>query len=237
MQTNIHVAIIAFPGMLQMDATGPYGVFAAAPGAVVDLLWKNTAPLVSSDKLIVTPTLSFAACPQLDVLCMPGGVGIAELLEDPEIHAFLRQQAEGARYVCSVCTGALVLGAAGLLRGYKATTHWQSWEMLAECGAIPVRERVVLDRNRITAAGVSAGIDMALTLVGELWGAGVARDIELGMEYDPKPPFRSGSPFIAPRDVVERMHMKNAARQRSRLEAVRRAAGKFLHTPASSLGV
>ena len=227
MSARTHIGIVAFPAVMQMDLTGPYGVFAAAPGAVVDLLWKNTAPVTTSDRLILTPTKSFAECPQLDMVCVPGGAGVLELLEDAETHAFLRQQAKKARYVCSVCTGALILGAAGLLSGYKATTHWQSWEMLAEFGATPTRERVVMDRNRITAAGVSAGIDMALALVGELFGADVAREIELNMEYDPQPPFRSGTPFIAPPEVVERSLEKAAARQRNRLEVVRRAADKL----------
>lgn len=224
---NVHIGIVAFPAVLQMDLTGPYGVFAAAPGAAVDLLWKKITPITTSDRLILMPTKTFAECPQLDVICVPGGAGILPLLEDEETHVFLRQQAEKARYICSVCTGALILGAAGLLRGYKATTHWLSWEMLAELGATPVRARVAVDRNRATSAGVSAGIDMALTLVGGIWGEDAAREIELDMEYDPKPPFNSGSPCIAPQDLVAQLKTKTRARQQERLEAVRKAADKF----------
>ena len=220
----VRLDILVFPGMLQMDCTGPYGVFAAVPGALVDLVWKDTAPVLSSDRLRLCPSLSFADCPPLDIVCMPGGQGILPLLEDRELHDFLRRQAQSARWLASVCTGALVLGAAGLLGGYKATTHWQSLDMLAEFGAIPVRERVVLDGKRATAAGVSAGIDMALTLVGREWGPELACEIELYMEYDPHPPFGAGHPSIAPQAVVERLRAKSAERRQQRMEAVRRAA-------------
>lgn len=227
MEMRVQVGMIVFPDVLQMDLTGPYGIFAAAPGAVVDLVWKDTNTVTSADGLVLTPTRSFGNCPQLDVLCVPGGSGILPLLEDEATLAFIRQQADKASYVCSVCTGALVLGAAGQLRGHRATTHWQSLEMLAELGAIPVQERVVLDGNRITSAGVSAGMDMALVLVGEIWGADVAREIELNMEYDPRPPFKCGSPLLAPRKTVERVIYKNLKRQETRLEAVRRAAKRL----------
>ena len=210
-----------------MDATGPYGVFASAPGARVDLLWKDTAPVLSSDKLALTPSLSFSGCPPLDVLCVPGGAGILALLEDLEVHDFLRAQARTARYLCSVCTGSLALAAAGLLNGYMATTHWQSWDLLREFACIPVAQRVVIDRDRVSAAGVSAGIDMALCVAGELWGPDMARRIELSMEYDPHPPFRSGHPSLAPKEIVDALLAQNAARQQTRLEAVRNAARRL----------
>jgi len=210
--------------MLQMDLTGPYGVFAAAPGAVVDLVWKDTAPVLSSDKLLLTPSASFSDCPPLDIVCVPGGAGILPLLEDTFVHNFLREQTKSASWVASVCTGALVLGAAGLLNGYKCTTHWQSLDMLEEFGAIRVRERVVVDGNRATAAGVSAGIDMALMLVGKVWDLDVASEIELNMEYDPHPPFGVGHPSIAPKALVAKLRAKNADRQKTRLEAVIKAA-------------
>jgi cyclohexyl-isocyanide hydratase len=161
-----HIGILAFPNMLQMDLTGPYGVFAAVQGVVVDLVWKDTTPVLSSDNLLLTPSRSFSDCPSLDIVCVPGGAGILPLLEDTLVHDFLREQGQSARWIGSVCTGALVLGAAGLLNGYKCTTHWQSLEMLEVFGGIPVRERVVVDKKLVTAAGVSAGIDMALMLVG-----------------------------------------------------------------------
>ncbi|MCL2123096.1 MAG: DJ-1/PfpI family protein [Desulfovibrionaceae bacterium] len=221
------VGILAFPGMLQMDLAGPYGVFAAAPGAVVDLLWKDTTPVLSSDNMLLTPSRAFSDCPSLDIVCVPGGRGILPLLDDTAIHDFLRAQAHSVRWLSSVCTGALVLGAAGLLDGYKATTHWQSLGMLEEFGATPVSERVVVDRNRATAAGVSAGIDMALVLVGEDWGPDIAREIELNMEYDPRPPFGAGHPSIAPKEVVERLRSKTADRLKARMDAVRKAAARL----------
>jgi cyclohexyl-isocyanide hydratase len=223
----MRLGILAFPDMLQMDLTGPYGVFAAAPGAVVDLVWKDTAPVLSSDRLLFCPNMPFAECPPLDIVCVPGGRGIVPLLEDTEVLDFLRLQAQSARWVASVCTGALVLGAAGLLDGYKATTHWLSLDMLAEFGAIPVLERVVTDRKRVTAAGVSAGIDMALVLVGREWGADLACELELHMEYDPHPPFGAGHPSRAPKSVVDRLRAKSADRLQIRMDAVRRAAARL----------
>jgi cyclohexyl-isocyanide hydratase len=220
----VRIGILAFPGMLQMDLTGPYGVFASAPGAVVDLVWKDTAPVLSSDKLLLTPSASFSACPLLDIVCVPGGGGILPLLDDMAVLNFLRSQEQSVHWLTSVCTGALVLGAAGLLDGYKATTHWQSLDMLEKFGAIPVRERVVVDGNRATAAGVSAGIDMALTLVGREWGPDIACEIELGMEYDPRPPFGVGHPSLAPGELAERLRAQSANRQKLRMEAVRKAA-------------
>jgi len=223
----VHIGIVVFPGMLQMDCTGPYGVFMSAPGAVVDLLWKNTDPVRSSDNLLLAPNRAFADCSQLDLVCVPGGAGILALLEDSAVHAFLRSQADKAHLLASVCTGALVLGAAGLLVGYKATTHWQSLEMLAEFGAHPVQERVVVDRQRATAAGVSAGIDMALTLVGKEWGPDTACEIELAMEYDPRPPYGVGHPSLAPQELTEKLRVKNAQRQKVRMDAVRKAARRL----------
>jgi len=220
----VRIGVLVFPGMLQLDCTGPYAVFAAAPGAVVDLVWKDTVPVLSSDKLLLTPSRSFAACPPLDIVCVPGGKGILPLLDDPLVHGFLQQQAERVHFLASVCTGALVLGAAGLLAGYKATTHWQSLEMLAEFGAFPVPERVVVDRKRATAAGVSAGIDLALTLVSMEWGPDFACDIELAMEYDPHPPFGVGHPSRAPHELTDRVRAKTAERHAQRMDAVRKAA-------------
>ena len=225
-----HIGLLAFPNVLQMDLTGPYGVFAAVPGVVVDLVWKDTLPVLSSDKLLLTPSRPFFDCPPLDIVCVPGGAGILPLLEDTLVHAFLRKQAQSARWIASVCTGALVLGAAGLLNGYKCTTHWQSVEMLEAFGGILVRERVIVDRKLITAAGVSAGIDMALMLVGMEWGAELAREIELNMEYDPRPPFGAGHPSIAPKELVEKLRTRNADRQKSRMEAVSKAATHLRET-------
>lgn len=221
------IGLLAFPGMLQLDLTGPFGVFAAGPGAVLHLVGKNTVPLATSDGLLITPTISMNDCPSLDVICVPGGSGILPLLEDVATLSFLRKQAENARYVTGVCTGTLVLGAAGLLQGYKATTHWSSVDLLAPFGAIYVKKRVVFDRNRVTAAGVTSGIDMALALAVLLWGEKAAQTIALNMEYAPEPPFSSGSPETAPPDVLQALRKKNAPRQKDREEAVTRAAAKL----------
>lgn len=221
------IGFLAFPGLLQLDLTGAFGVFAAGPETTVHLVWKNMTPIISSDGLTISPTTTMGSCPQLNVLCVPGGSGILPLLEDEETLTFLREQAENATYVTSVCTGALVLGAAGLLRGYKATTHWSSTDLLAPFGATYTPCRVVMDGNRVTAAGVTSGIDMALALAVELWGEHAAKAIALNMEYSPEPPFASGSPETAPPEVLRALMQKNVNRQQERVAAVTRAAARM----------
>src|SRR5208283_1521884 len=193
----IEIGFIVFPNVQQLDLTGPYEVFATWPKAKVRLVWKTLDPVVSSTKLHLTPDATFESCPQLEVLCIPGGAGINALLTDEETLAFVRRQAEGARFVTSVCTGALLLGAAGLLKGKRATTHWASHHLLETLGAIPVQERVVSDGKLMTGGGVTAGIDFALALVAELAGREVAEAIQLNLEYAPAPPFDSGHPRTA----------------------------------------
>jgi cyclohexyl-isocyanide hydratase len=227
MNSTTHIGILAFPGVLQMDLTGPFGVFAAGPGAKVDLIWKDTRPIYSSDGLAITPTLAIKDCPNLDVLCVPGGGGVVPLLDDKEILAFLKKQSATLRILSSVCTGSLVLGAAGLLAGKRATTHWMSMDLLAEFGAITTKARVVQDGNVFSAAGVSSGIDMALSLAGVLWGDEAAEQIQLQMEYSPEPPYTSGSPESAPAMVLSRLKEKNAIRQEERRIAVLAAAAKL----------
>ena len=217
-----------FPDLLQLDLTGPYGVLAAGPNVRIHLLWKDLNPIRSSDGLILLPTTTFEDCPPLDALCVPGGVGVLPLLGDDTVLSFLRHQAATCRFVTSVCTGALVLGAAGLLKGYRATTHWQSLDLLPLLGAVPERRRVVLDRNRLTAAGVSSGVDMALRLAGLLWGDRVAEEIQLGMEYAPEPPYRAGTPETAPPEAVAKAQAEAAERQRLRRIAVTEAARRLM---------
>src|SRR5262249_55899650 len=154
------------------------------------------------------PTVSFVDMPQADVLCVPGGYGQIDLLGDAEVLGFLRRQGEQAKYVTSVCTGALLLGAAGLLQGYRAATHWAYMDLLPIVGAIPVNERVVVDRNRITAGGVTAGIDFGLRVVAELSGVEVAQRTQLMIEYDLAPPFQSGHPRSAHPALVESVKLK-----------------------------
>jgi cyclohexyl-isocyanide hydratase len=194
----MHAGFLIFPRVQQLDLTGPYEVFASLPGATVHLAWKNLTPITSSTGLELQPTVTLRDCPPLDVLCVPGGAGINALLEDREVHDFLRTQAGRVRYLTSVCTGSLVLGAAGLLAGKRATTHWASHDLLAKFGAEPVHARVVRDGNLITAGGVTAGIDFGLAVVAELAGQTQAEAIQLRLEYAPDPPFRAGTPHEAP---------------------------------------
>ena len=195
--TQIHIGLLAFPAMTQLDMTGPLQVFSALPGATVHVIWKTMEPIQTQGGLRLIPNTTIAGCPKLNVICVPGGPGVLDLMADPEILTFLRAQAETARFVGSICTGALVLGAAGLLRGKKATTHWAWTDLLVPLGAIPTKGRVVRDGNVFTGGGVTAGIDFALTMVAELAGQDVAEDIQLGIEYAPAPPFDAGSPETA----------------------------------------
>src|SRR3989440_2371858 len=152
-----HIGLLLFPDITQLDLTGPYEVFIKFPDARVHLVWKSREPVIAGGGMQLMPDMTFAECPQLDLICVPGGAGMNALLDDAETLDFIRAQASGARYVTSVCTGALVLGAAGLLKGKRAATHWMSRDMLAAFGALPVNERVVVDGNVITGGGVTAG--------------------------------------------------------------------------------
>lgn len=224
MTTPVNIGFLVFPGITQLDMTGPFEVFARIPGANVHLAWKNLDPVRSDTGLILTPTATFETFPALDVICIPGGPGVNALLNDEDAKAFVRKQAGRARYVTSVCTGALLLGAAGLLDGYKAATHWAAREFLKSFGATPVDTRVCVDRNRITGGGVTAGIDFGLALAAELIGRQNAEGIQLFMEYNPAPPFNAGSPDTAVPAVLERFRetMRDAIAARRR--AVEQAA-------------
>jgi cyclohexyl-isocyanide hydratase len=221
------IGLLLFPDITQLDMTGPYEVFIKFPDARVHLVWKTRAPVTAGGGMQITPTTTFAECPQLDLICVPGGAGMNPLLNDAETLAFIRRQASGARYVTSVCTGALVLGAAGLLKGKRAATHWMSREMLAAFGATPVAERVVVDGNVITGGGVTAGIDFALKVAAEAFGPDLAKSIQLGIEYDPHPPFDAGSPARADAALVAQARAAAAARQQERQAAVDKAAANL----------
>ena len=222
-----HIGLLLFPDITQLDMTGPYEVFIKFPDAKVHLVWKTRAPVTAGGGMQIIPTATFADCPQLDLICVPGGAGMNPLLNDAETLDFIRRQAKGARYVTSVCTGALVLGAAGLLKGKRAATHWMSRDMLPAFGATPVAERVVIDGNVITGGGVTAGIDFALTVAVEAFGPELAKTIQLGMEYDPHPPFDAGSPERADPALVAKTRAAAAKRQADRLAAVTAAAAKL----------
>jgi cyclohexyl-isocyanide hydratase len=227
MPAPLQIGLLVFPKLTQLDLTGPLQVFSSVPGAQVHLIWKRIEPVRSDSVLVLTPTTTFADCPQLDVICVPGGVGVDDMIDDQEMLDFLRQQAEGAKYITSVCTGPLVLGAAGLLRGYRAATHWTAMDFLGAFGATPTRTRVCVDRNRITGGGVTAGIDFALTLVSMLVDRATAEAIQLRLEYNPAPPFNAGSPDTAPAELLARIRERNAPTQARRGEAIHRAAARM----------
>lgn len=219
---SLTVGLLVFPLVQQLDLTGPYEVFASLPDARVELVGRTLEAVTSATGLVLRPTLTFETCPQLDVLCIPGGAGVNALLTDQETLAFVKRQAAGAQYVSSVCTGALVLGAAGLLRGKRATTHWAAHDLLALFGAIPTQGRVVKDGNLFTGGGVTAGIDFALTLVAEIAGQPAAEAVQLGLEYAPAPPFASGTPEAASSEVVALVRERFKASRRER-EAILRS--------------
>ncbi|RZF27400.1 DJ-1/PfpI family protein [Paraburkholderia sp. UYCP14C] len=225
---NLQIGFLVFPKVQQLDLTGPHDVLASLPGATMHLVWKTREPVVSSNGLVLTPSTTYESCPPLDVICVPGGSGVTDLLLDEQTIDFVRRQAASARYVTSVCTGALLLGAAGLLRGRRATTHWAFHSLLEPLGAIPTHARVVRDGDLITGGGVTAGIDFGLTVAAELAGVEEARAIQLELEYAPAPPFDAGDPALAPQAVVELVRGRSAetlaARRRVVMEIAQRQA-------------
>ena|SRR5438132_1260403 len=208
----MNIGMLLFPRLTQLDLTGPYEFLHRVPDARVHLLWKDTRPVRAESGLTIAPTTPLDDCPPLDVLLVPGGYGVRPLMTDETVLSFLRQQGATAKWVTSVCTGSLLLGAAGLLQGYQATTHWAYVDLLPSFGAQYVKARVVVDRNRMTAGGVTAGIDFGLRLVAELAGEKTAKAIQLGLEYDPEPPFKSGHPDVADPALVEEVRARVAER-------------------------
>ena len=227
MAAPIQIGILLYPNVTQLDATGPAQVLSRVPGARLHMIWKTRDPVPTDAGFSIVPTTTFADCPQLDVICVPGGGGQVEVMADAEALEFLRKQAAKARYVTSVCTGSLILGAAGLLKGYKSACHWAWRDMLKDFGATPVAERVVRDRNRISGGGVTAGIDFGLTVAAELAGEEVAKSIQLVLEYDPQPPFDSGSPEKAGSERVKRIYERLAPLLESRRKANAEAASRL----------
>ncbi|SFG50683.1 DJ-1/PfpI family protein [Methylobacterium gossipiicola] len=222
---SLQIGLLTFPNVQQLDLTAPYEVFAMIPGATVHLVAAHLDPIASATGLVLTPTVRMADCPALDVLCVPGGVGVNALMTDREGLAFVRERAATARFVTSVCTGALVLGAAGLLRGRRATTHWASLDLLAAFGATPVSERVVRDGNLVTGGGITAGIDFALALAEDLVGRAQAEAIQLGLEYAPAPPFDAGTPATAAAPVHAAARARLAASRAAREALVQAITG------------
>lgn len=198
------IGLVIYPDMTQLDITGPHQVFSSLPNTQVHLIWKSLEPVVANGGLTILPTITFRDCPPVDVICVPGGAfGQVAMMQDQEVLDFLRQQSQTAKFITSVCTGSLILGAAGLLKGYGAATHWAFREQLALLGAEVSTDRVVIDRSRITGGGVTAGIDFALTIAKMLHGEETAKFLELMLEYNPDPPFGVGSPETAGVKLVE----------------------------------
>lgn len=225
----MRIGLLLFPNLTLLDLTAPLEVFCQIPGASVSLIWKTLDPVTCDTGFAMLPTATFADCGDLDILCVPGGPGQIELMADAETLAFVAQKAAGCQWITSVCTGSLVLAAAGLLRGKRATSHWASLDQLALFGATPVSERVVRDGNLITGAGVTSGIDFALTVVALAMGEGVAQEIQLQIEYDPAPPFRGGSPKTAAPDLLNRVKQGLAPFIARRLVASKAARDRINH--------
>lgn len=224
----IHVAFLLFPNVTQLDLTGPAQVLSRLGNAKIDLVAKTRDPVPTDAGFDLLPTATFADVPRADILCVPGGFGTVAAMEDTETLDWVRRTGNDATWVTSVCTGSLVLAAAGLLTGYKAACHWASRHQLAWFGAEPVAERTVFDRNRVTGGGVTAGIDFALALTAAIRGEDHAKFVQLSIEYDPAPPFDSGAPEKADAATLERyreMVAKNAGDREARVRAVAETLG------------
>lgn len=219
-----HLAIgcLVFPRQDQIDFTGPFEVLSRIPDSTLHVIGKTGSPVRDIKGLILTPEMSIAEAPPLDLLLVPGGLGQQDLMQDKELLSFIRNQAESGRYLLSVCTGALLCGAAGILRGRRATTHWAAWDLLHFYGAIPVKARVVVDGNLISTAGVTAGLDGALRIAAMLRGDLVAQQIQLEIEYAPDPPFQSGTPETASPEVIQAFFAWYASVKKSREAEARR---------------
>ena len=226
-ETHLQIGSLLFEGLDQIDLTGPFEVLSRIPNSTYRIYGKTAEPVRDLKGLRLTPDAALADAPPLDVLHVPGGFGQEALMEDEEVLGWIRAQAAGARSVFSVCTGALLCGAAGLLKGRRATTHWASFHLLPLFGAVPVNERVVVDGNWVFAAGVTAGIDGALRLAAELRGVAAAQAIQLHMVYAPEPPFDSGTPETAPAAVLAEARQAVAGITRQREATARRVAARL----------
>ncbi len=230
---NLVAGMLLFPGMTQLDLTGPFEVLARIPGCRVEIVAKHAGPVVTDKGLVITADQDFASAPQYDLIAVPGGPGTDDAILDPETVHFVRQQAEGARYIFGICTGSLLLGAAGLLVGRRSGGHWQARDLLSQFGAIVSDDRMTVDGNIYTAGGVTSGIDMALHVAAVIAGDEAAQQLQLQIEYDPEPPFKAGTPFVAPAVIVERARTATKARRRIREDAVAQAAAALRPSDAA----
>ena len=198
------IGLVFYPGMTALDMLGPNQVFSALPGVELHRLWKTLDPITTDDGLVILPDTTFENCPPLDVICVGGGLEQRTFIDDPEVLEFFCKQGSTAKFITSVCGGSEFLAKAGLLEGYRAATHWGMREQLAKLGVEVGTERVVIDRNRITGGGVTAGIDFGLTIASILCGEETAKIVQLLLEYDPAPPFDTGSPEKAGPELVNK---------------------------------
>ena len=202
-QTHI-IGLVFYPGMTSLDIVGPQQVFSALPGVQIHRIWKTLDPIKTDDGMMVLPDTTFENCPSLNVICVGGGLGQRAGVDDPEVLEFFRKQGRTAKFITSVCGGSEFLAKAGLLQGYRAATHWAARQQLASLGVEVGTERVVIDHNRITGGGVTAGIDFGLTIASILYGEETAKIVQLLLEYDPAPPFDVGSPEKAGPELVNK---------------------------------
>lgn len=223
----LHIAFLLFPQVTQLDLTAPAQVLSRLGNVKLDLVAKTREPVPTDAQFALLPTATFADVPRIDILCVPGGFGTIPAMEDAETMAWVRQVADQAQWVTSVCTGSLILAAAGLLTGYRAACHWASRDQLAFFGAEPATERVVFDRNRVTGGGVTAGIDFALALTAKIRGEDYAKFVQLSLEYDPAPPFDSGSPERADPATLARYRAMVEKFAPGRAEKVRAIAARL----------
>lgn len=222
----LQIGMLLFPRLTQLDLTGPHEVLARIPEAQVQVVAKHLDPVVSESGLAISPTTTLAKVPHVDLLFVPGGIGQIDAADDAETLDWVHRMGTTARWVTSACTGSLLLGCAGLLRGYRAATHWAFMDLLPLVGAIPTDQRVVIDRNRITSGGVTAGIDIALTIAAEVAGREHAEAIQLQLEYNPEPPFRAGHPSVASTELVARVRTAVAKRHAQRKAQLERLAAR-----------
>lgn len=220
----MQVNFLLFPALTQLDLTGPFEVLARAPGFKIDFVSPTMDPIRSDRGLSMIPTATFATAGPCDILVVPGGPGTDDALVDPAWVEFTASQAADAQFILGVCTGSLLLGAAGLLHGKRAACHWQAREFLASFGAIPDDARTCIDGNIITSGGVTSGIDMALRAVAVMLDEDAAKQIQLQIEYDPEPPFEGGTPRTSPDYIVKRCLEATRERHALRSQAVARAA-------------
>ena len=226
-EQHLQIGALVFAEMDQIDLTGPFEVLSRLPDATMHLLGKDATPVRDIMGLVLTPEMALADAPRLDLLVVPGGWGQERLMDDEAVLGFIRAHAARGGTIFSVCTGALLCGAAGLLRGVKSTTHWAAFHLLKYFGAIPVEARVVIDGRHISAAGITAGIDGALRVASLLRGEQVAQQIQLAIEYAPEPPFPGGTPRTASAEVLEAVQASQSQISERRLVTARRYAQRF----------